>query len=70
MFAFSDNDADAAQHRQPHKGNLGAMDRYIDVALRLMSRRCEFNGRRLMVRHFVYLAPAVRLGAKASRSYC
>jgi len=37
MFAFSDNDADAAQHRPPYKGNLGALDRYIDVALRLMS---------------------------------
>lgn len=36
--------ADTAQYRQPDKGNLGALDRHIDAALRLMSRRYQIYG--------------------------
>ena len=34
---------DTAQYRQADKGNLGALDRHIDVALRLMSQRYKFT---------------------------
>ena len=35
---------DTAQYRQADKGNLGALDRHIDVALRLMSQRYKIYG--------------------------